>query len=220
MDSQSILLWLDQMPAMGIYIVLFFSSILENVFPPWPGDTLIVVSGFLAARGQGNIFICLGSIVLGNLTGASLMYFIGERVIDFFRHLHGKSKISFVRRALEPLIQIEGLNKAKNWFARWGIVLVLFSRFSAGIRFFVSIAAGIVHMRFVLFLICFTLGVLLWSGLLLYGGWLLKESWNEIIEWIKMYNVLFFALLFASIFVYFFWKKGVPAVRGLLKKRY
>ncbi len=205
MDSEGLLCYLDQLPVIGIYIILFFSSILENLFPPWPGDTLIVLSGFLAARDQGNILICLITVTAGNIAGASLMYYLGGHVLVFFVHLNQKFKNRFFNRILMPLVSQKSIEKTKFWFQRWGIGLVLFSRFSAGIRFFVSVVAGIVGMNFSLFLLCFTIGVLFWSSLLLGGGWLLKENWNIIIHWMKIYNILIgtcIALFFLAWFLF------------------
>ena len=38
------------LPTVGMYWFLFVSTIIENLFPPWPGDTMIVLAGFLMAH--------------------------------------------------------------------------------------------------------------------------------------------------------------------------
>ena len=207
MDSEIIIKWLEELPLLGIYVFLFFSSLLENLFPPWPGDTFIVLGGFLAAQNKGTLSFYFLSTLLGNLAGAALMYYAGEHLIAFFRFLHDKTQQAWLRRILKPLFQTEQIKKAEHYFKKWGAVLVLFSRFSAGIRFFVSIAAGMVRMNFPLFIICFALGVLAWNSLLLWGGWQLKTSWNEMLAWLQLYNTLVMALILALLLLWLLYKK-------------
>ena len=207
MNSEAIIAWLEGFSLIGLSIFLFFSSILENLFPPWPGDTFIVLGGFLASQDKDALPFYFLSTLLGNLTGAVLMYYTGEHLITFFRYLHDRTQRVFLRRILKPLFQTEQIAKAKHYFQRWGVLLVLFSRFSAGVRFFVSIVAGMVRMNFLLFILCFSLGVIAWNSLLLWGGWQLKANWNEMLAWLQLYNTVVMALLFALLLLWLFYKK-------------
>ena len=207
MNGEIIIAWLEKLPVLGIYVFLFFSSLMENLFPPWPGDTFIVLGGFLAAQGKGTLPFYFLSALLGNLAGAALMYYAGEHLITFFRYLHDKTQRVFLRRILKPLFQTEQIAKAKHYFQRWGVLWVLFSRFSAGVRFFVSIVAGMVRMNFLLFIFCFTLGLLAWNSLLLWGGWQLKANWNAMLAWLQLYNILVMGLLFALLLAWLLYKR-------------
>ena len=207
MDTEITLEWLKDFSNTGLYVFLFFSAFLENLFPPWPGDTFIILSGFLAAQSKGNIYLCFLSSWLGSLGGAALMYYAGEALLTFFRNLHDKSSRFFLHRFLKPLFDTEKIEKVKYYFQRWGVFLVLFSRFSAGLRFFISIVAGISKMNFPLFLLCFSLGAMLWNALLLLGGWQLKENWNEILTWLQLYNTLIISILLVLLLVYLIHKR-------------
>ena len=207
MNNEVIVKYLEELSPLGLYIFLFFSSFLENLFPPWPGDTFIVLSGFLAAQTKGSLPLYFLASLLGNAIGATLMYYAGEKIIVIFRNVHDKTQYFLLRRVLKPLCADEGIARAKYYFQKWGVFLVLFSRFSAGVRFFVSIVAGIVQMNFSLFLFCFAFGVIIWNSLLLWGGWQLKANWNEVIGWLQLYNTLVIIALFTFLFSYLLYKR-------------
>ncbi len=206
MSAQQILNWLESLPVINIYIVVFLSAFTENVFPPWPGDTVTVLCGFLISQGKGNFLVCFSLILLANVLTAILLYFAGESIIRFFTYLHTRWANSWLNSFMKPLVDPQQLAKTKIWFERWGILFIFLSRFFAGIRFFVSIIAGIVHMNIYLFLIVFSLGVILWNGLLLWGGWKLGENWHNIITFISLYNWFIFSLIFILLAAWLLWK--------------
>jgi len=49
---ENFLLWIVEQNILLIWLFFFFSNFLENVFPPWPGDTVTVFGGFLVAKSQ------------------------------------------------------------------------------------------------------------------------------------------------------------------------
>ncbi|TGL90378.1 DedA family protein [Leptospira congkakensis] len=192
-----------ELPPLVLWIFFCFSNFLENVFPPWPGDTVTVFSGFLSSSpGSPLSFISVvAATYLGNLLGALVMYFFGERFLYFLK----RSRFLF----LSTFYQEENLHKTLDWFRKYEIVVVLLSRFSAGIRFFVSIVAGMSKMNVIKFITLYSIAISLWCGLLLFGGSLLGSNWNQIIVMLSYYNQTI-GIVLICIFLYFLyqiWKK-------------
>lgn len=184
-------------------LLLFFclSNFLENIFPPWPGDSFTVFSGFLLSQGKANFsFYELALATLfGNWVGALLMFFFGKHMIHFLR----ETPISWIRN----LYQEDSFQKTMDWFRRYSGFLILFSRFSAGIRFFVAIVAGMSKMNVIRFLFYYSIAVTIWCGLLIFGGFQLGKNWDQVLIKLSIYNkfvsVFIFLLVLATSYFYF-----------------
>lgn len=205
----SIIEFLIKVDPIWIYLFLIFSTFTENVFPPWPGDTFIVFSGFLMYYKILNPTMTFFITTLGNFIGAYLMYFLGEKILEFAHKSHQKIKFNFLRRLLENIISEENKIKTEALFKKWGFWFVLVSRFSAGIRYFVSIIAGITKMNLFVFSFAFFLAILIWNSLLFLGGYLLADNWKKVLEWLKYYNFTIGLIIFLIIvlIIYIIYKK-------------
>ncbi|TGM51478.1 DedA family protein [Leptospira vanthielii] len=188
-----------ELPPVVLWGFFCFSNFLENVFPPWPGDTVTVFSGFLASS-PGSPLSFVSVVVatyLGNLLGALVMYFFGERILHFLK----RSRFPF----LSALYQEENLHKTLVWFRRYELIVVLLSRFSAGIRFFVSIVAGMSKMNVIKFVLLYSIAISLWCGILLLGGSVLGANWNQIVVMLSYYNQVI-GLIILCLFFYFLYQ--------------
>lgn len=172
-----------------------FSNFLENVFPPWPGDTVTVFSGFISSSQDSPIsfFSVVLATYVGNLLGALTMYYFGERFLLFLK----QTKIPF----LSALYHEENLRKTLVWFRKFEIIVVLVSRFSAGIRFFVSIVAGMSKMNIIKFVVLYSIAISVWCGILLFAGSFLGSNWNQIIVMLSYYNQTI-GIILLLIFIY------------------
>ena len=185
MDVQT---WLDQMPPEFYWAFIFFSSFVENIFPPYPGDTVTVLGGYLAGIRKISLIALAASVFLGSLSGAVVMYFFGQRVVVW---LANKLKI----KAMSGILEGKNFRKAQRWFEKYGFVAVLASRFSAGVRFFVSIVAGMTQMRLVSFVIAFSLATIIWNTILIFVGHALGENWSQIFKYLEFYNGFIIAIV-------------------------
>lgn len=188
--TDDLLAWIQGLPPSAVHAFLVVSTMTENLFPPWPGDTLVVFAGVLVARNVISLPGAVLSTLVGNMVGAWIMYVAGERLLLLARAMHQGMPPGYGRRLLEDVVSEEGLARAHAWFARWGLWFVLVSRFSAGIRFFVSIVAGISRMNALSFSLAFAVGVLVWNLLLLSGGLALAENWRSVLDWLEVYNMV------------------------------
>jgi len=207
LDGASILKFLGELPPFGVYVFLAVSSVIENVFPPWPGDTVTVIGGVVISQKATGFLESMIALIIGNLIGAWLMYFLGAALLNRIRSFHaGMKGQGFIKRFLEDFTSEKSMRKARYLFYKWGSYYVLFSRFSAGVRFFVSIIAGISRMKLAVFSFFFTLGVIIWNTILLGGGYYLGKEWERIMQWLRVYNYAVFALLAAGAALFFYIK--------------
>lgn len=200
-DPEIIIEWMSSLPPVGIYIFLTFSAFMENIFPPWPSDVLSVFAGFLSARGVLAFHWSLISGILGNMLGSMLMFYLGYLFQKRIRRAREDGKVHPILRRMRFLSR-EKMDKAHEWIVKYGLLFVIVSRFISGIRFFVSIFAGVTEMNFILFLLAFFLGVVIWSSLLVTGGYLLGDNWEEVLGWVTLYNKIVLVLLAASVIMY------------------
>ncbi|MBL8032213.1 MAG: DedA family protein [Leptospiraceae bacterium] len=192
--------FLKHIPQNAWWLFVFFSAFMENIFPPYPGDSVIVLGGYLWGAGKVSFFSLASAVYAGNIAGAGVMYYFGEHVLDFFRR-------RFRNKWTQEILDAESLKKTENWFRKWGVIAVILSRFSAGIRFFVAIVAGMFRMNIVVFLLCFSLATLLWNSLLIYGGYVLGENWRKVIEYMQVYNTIIIGLMVTAIAGYILYRR-------------
>jgi membrane protein DedA with SNARE-associated domain len=199
--------FIESLPPLSILFFVFLSAFLENVFPPYPGDTVLVFSGFVAARGSLHPALSFLGGFAGSVLGGVMMFFLGHRFLLLFRELARKwTRPEFLGRMAREMSSAESMARVEYWFNRYGLLFVLFSRFSAGIRFFVTILAGIVNVRFPGFLLAFSGGVLIWNGLLFAGGFSIGQNWELVLEYLRLYNKALLALGIAAFCGWLIWR--------------
>ncbi|TGK04283.1 DedA family protein [Leptospira langatensis] len=198
---QILLDWVAGLPSALVWFFFAFSNLTENVFPPWPGDTVTVFGGFLLARGSIGFWELTTSTLFGNLAGAWLMYSFGHKVLDWLKTKEFPFK--------SELYDEESIQKTLDWFSRNSVLVVIFSRFSAGIRFFVSIVAGMTEMRPAIFFSYFSIAVLLWCGILIYGGFYLGSHWEKVLEFLSLYNRIATTTLILVVLGFIIYKKRI-----------
>ncbi len=208
-DVNEIIQWMHSLPSWAIYIFLGISAFIENIFPPWPSDMLGVFSGFLSARGVISVFYTILSSVVGNLLGAIFMYYMGLLLEEHWEKLRYDGKYHPVLSRLTFLSE-DNMQRAHDWIMHYGFVFVSISRFFAGIRFFVSVIAGMTRMHFTLYFIAFTIGATIWSILTVGGGYWLGDNWETLNTLLSLYNKIFFTVLLlgSSVFIVYKWIKA------------
>src|SRR3954465_8768586 len=71
--------WMLAIGQWGV-VVLAFAALVEFLFPPFPGDTLLLIGGVYAVRGQQNWILVLLAITFGSTLGAMVQYAVGARL--------------------------------------------------------------------------------------------------------------------------------------------
>jgi membrane protein DedA with SNARE-associated domain len=171
-----------------IYGLLLLGAFVENVFPPFPGDTTILAGAFIAGQGNIEYWGVLLSVVIGGVAGGMILYFIGKsKGRDYFM----RSKYKYFGK--ENLLKVEAL------FKKYGTTILAFSRFFAGVRSAISITAGLGNVAVGRMLILTVISNLLWCGLLVGLMVYTKSNWQAILDLVKKYHMVLFGVAAVAI---------------------
>jgi membrane-associated protein len=142
-----------------IALIIFSES---AVFPFLPGDSLLVVAGIYAAKGDISLtlltVILIPVAVLGNLVAYVLGRSIGHRLFS---------------RPNSVLFKPQYARQAHIFYERHGAAAVVVARFVPIVRTFVPVIAGIAAMPFARFLVFNIIGGALWILSMGLGGYFL-----------------------------------------------
>ncbi|MFL5618660.1 MAG: DedA family protein [Gemmatimonadaceae bacterium] len=122
-------------------LVVALAMIAEGCGVPVPAETTLVTAAALAARGKLSIWaIALGGAI-GGIIGGATGYWIGAKGgLRLVRRYGAKMRIDEVK-----------LDRAREFFARRGLVAVFLCRFIGFVRIVVPMVAGVAHMPFARF---------------------------------------------------------------------
>lgn len=165
------------------YIGTFLLMLIENLFPPIPSEVILLFSGFLVNKLSLNIVLMILVASLGALLGAIILYFIGDK------------------------IKFKNLDKAQEFFSKYGIKTVFLGRFIPIFRSVISIPAGMFKINFRLFLIYTFLGSIIWNSVLIFLGYILNDNWYKFTYILKKYDLIIIFLVLIFIMVNFFKKQ-------------
>lgn len=166
-------------------VILFFATCIEYVFPPFPGDLVVVFGAWYAAHGQLSWPATFLSVTLGALVGAWIDYRIGVWLAPRVN-----------RRAAEgghPFA--EKLARFEVSYRRWGGWLLVFNRFLPGVRAFLFVAAGASGIPLRRVLLLGGLSACAWNALLLAAGAFAARNVDELVRLFKTYTNVAWGLL-------------------------
>ncbi len=178
-----------------VYLLLFISSFMENIFPPIPGDTVVVVGAYLVGVGKLNIFLAFFVTTFGSILGFMTLFFLS---------------FSYGNSILEKRIfksYVTSIKKVESWFEKYGYGVILFNRFLSGARSVISIFAGISKLKPKKVFVYATISCGIWNFFLIYVGYKLGENWKVLIEVIKKYNKYTLIGFLLAIIIYVLIKK-------------
>lgn len=141
-----------------LYAVLFVILVLENGFLPatfLPGDSLLLLTGTLAAHDIIDFWKILGVLTLGASVGSELGYLQGKWL----------SETKTVKRWLSHIPQ-KYHNRTGEMLHKYGILALLIARFTAFVRTMMPLFIGISGMERRQFHIVNWISGFLWVGLL------------------------------------------------------
>ena len=172
-----VLQWLSELPVVALYAMLAAAAALENIFPPLPADTVVAFGAFLAARGQGTAVASFLSTWLGNLLGATIMYWVGRRYgADFIRH------------RIPGLAGEEAERRLRAMHGKYGLAALFISRFLPGVRALVPPFAGALGLPMIPALAVMGLASGLWYGAITWLAFRVGSSWDALVESVKSLN--------------------------------
>ncbi len=196
------------------YPVLFFGVMLENAGIPVPGETAVLVAGFLCSD-AGKEFLGLDVskhaftlpwviplTIIAAVLGDNLGYWLGRRF--------ARPRLQLCQRFLFLTPQI--LEKAEGYFHRYGSWTIFLARFITGLRVVGAMAAGTARMPWRRFFIANVAGATLWATVISLVGFYSGEYFPTVAKWIGRSGLIALGVIIAvAVLVYFLrWWNRAP----------
>lgn len=177
---QQINVLLDQVFLYGpfwVYAAIVAACFVENLFPPFPGDSFIVAAGGLVALGRLDLVMSMLLIVISGMSSVMLLYFMGRRF--------GRSY--FVRKNFKYFSTAD-IARMEERFSKWGAVILIGSRFVVGMRSVLAVVAGISRYSAWRMALFSSLSYLIFCSLLFFAAFKLVENIETIEYYVRTYN--------------------------------
>lgn len=141
-----------------------------------PGDSLLVTAGVFSAAGVLKIGSLAPLVTVCAIAGDQLGYWIGRRTGEA---LYRRQDSAFFKR--------RHLERAHNFYEKYGGKTVILARFMPIVRTFCPPVAGAAQMRYVRYLVFDIVGGCCWGGGLVLGGYFVGKALpniNQYIHWV------------------------------------
>jgi membrane protein DedA with SNARE-associated domain/membrane-associated phospholipid phosphatase len=182
------------------YLIIFLASFLESAaFMGFlvPGETIVVLSGFLASQGYLKLESCISIVALGAVLGDTTGYVVGKAV--------GRDYFEKHKRLL--FLKEKHIAKADEYFRRHGGKTVFFGRFVGFLRAMAPFAAGMSKMPYRRFLIFNASGGITWAAAFTLLGYFFGQSWRLIEKWTGRAGLFIFFIALVAAGLAFLYKK-------------
>lgn len=189
----------------GVVIIMA----LESANIPIPSEVTMPLAGWLLVQAQGaslGVSILEGGLFggLGCLLGSLASYGLGAWGGRPFLERYGRY----------ILITPHDLEKADEWFDRWGDWAAFISRLLPIVRTFISFPAGVVRVNLARFSILSFLGSFIWCAALAVVGYVVGERVEEIHGFLRPVEIPVAIALTAG-FVWYVWRHVAAARRKM-----
>lgn len=150
------------------YWTIGFLMTIESSFIPFPSEIVVPPAAYKAAAGELNICLVILSATAGALLGALVNYGISLWVGRPLIHKFVNSRIGHA-----CLLNEKKLNRAEDYFVKYGKLSTFIGRLVPVVRQLISIPAGLSKMKAGPFCLYTVMGASVWNGILALIGYYL-----------------------------------------------
>lgn len=169
---------IEHLPLWLSMFFLFFSALIEYVFPPFPGDTFLIAGGFFVAQGILPIIPTFVVLTIGSTIGCVLGWLIGSRLTGLKKFI-GPNYVKFIQ----------------NNYDQYGKWIILVNRFIPGLRGAFMIAAGLINVPLKIVIFWGTLSAMLWNSVLIGIGYIFSDNLENLLKFAEIYGKSFLVLI-------------------------
>lgn len=175
----------------GIFIMMF----LESSFFPFPSEVVMIPAGYLAYKGEMNMYLVILFGILGSLAGALFNYYFAIKLGRTFLMKYGKY----------VLISEETILKMEDFFKKHGHISTFSGRLIPVVRQYISLPAGLARMNLFVFSIYTSLGAGIWVIILTLLGYFLGGNEALIKEY--LHTIIVVILILLAILGFWYYKR-------------
>ena len=174
--AETIVSYIGNMGYWGIFALMF----LESTFFPFPSEIIMIPAGYLAYKGDMNIYMVISTGILGSIAGALFNYYLA---------MHFGRKF-ILRYGRYFFIKEETLDKLESFFTKHGELSTFNGRLIPGIRQLISLPAGLARMNVGKFIIYSGLGAGIWVVVLTLLGYLLGSNEALVSQYLQSATII------------------------------
>jgi membrane protein DedA with SNARE-associated domain len=161
--------WLQTLLTQHAYLIVFLVILFNNICLPLPGDTVLVVAGFLLGKGTLSIWGVIISGAIACFLGGMVSYWLGRR---FGRH--------FIKRLSWLRITPEKIRRVEKFCEKHGAKSVFFARFVAVLHPLIGFVSGLGKTPWFPFLFFNLAGSCAYVVVFTLGGYFFGEKWEAL----------------------------------------
>lgn len=181
-------IWLELLArnenALGLGL-LFLASFIEYIFPPFPGDTIVLFGAFLVARRGWPGERVFGAVMLGSGLGCMIAYGAG-RLLRRREESWASGRLGRFRPQLDTVI---------DRFSRHGVLYIVINRFLPSLRALFFVAAGMARLPAWKVLVCGLISAAAWNALIFTVGATLGSQWSRVQALFRAYGLVAWAII-------------------------
>ena len=179
------------------YFAVGVGLFLECMGLPFPGEAILILGAASASLGHLNIVAVIAVAALAAIVGDSTGYFIGKKfgrkLLKRFEHI--------------SIFSPKHLERAERFFKSHGNKTVFIGRFTAILRTYSALLAGVCHMPYPTFLFYNVAGGIMWASLIGFAGFEIGNNlpllWSLLADFQYLLLALFLAFVSYKVFIFF-----------------
>jgi membrane protein DedA with SNARE-associated domain len=176
------------------YIFFFISASLQILFPPYPGDTVLVLEGYLSSTGYFSPYLIALNAMAATFLSCILLYHLAYRLGDRI------FEVSIIKKFFSRDKQ----QKLMDWFKKYGSAAILISKFVPGIGSLTMLVAGTFKVPRIKAYIAMGAATIIHNSFLVIIGRLAGSNMEHIKTIISKYNVVVIIVVFVCAGAYIY----------------
>ncbi|GCC11723.1 inner membrane protein YqjA [archaeon] len=177
----------------GVLVLMF----LESTFFPFPSEIVIIPAGYLASRGELNLYLVIFFGIAGSLLGSLFNYYIAKTL----------GRTTILRYGKYFFLNEDKLVKVERFFKEHGEISTFIGRLIPGVRQYISFPAGLGKMNMAKFCFYTSFGAGLWVTILAFIGYLVGTSPELVRQYSSLATKLMLLFSALLIILYIYYKK-------------
>jgi len=162
--------------------LLFLAAFVEYVFPPAPGDAMVLLGAWWATHGRLGWPLTFFLVTAGAIAGAVVDHAAGRWIGSRVEAQAGRGWLRWLDRSQ--------LDRFEAGYRRWGGLFLVVNRFLPGIRGLFFVAAGLCHIPRWQVLLYGGVSAMAWNGLLLVAGAYAARNLEHLLELFVRYTTV------------------------------
>ena len=195
--------YLKQGESLPGIIILIAASFLEYIFPPAPGDTVVLLGAFLAAWANWSAWKVIAATVLGSVAGAWVDTMLGRVLRDYITGKK-KSRSTLIGRLwafLDRPSFRRGIDRITDKYAKYGAGIIFINRFFPGIRALFFVGAGVAYLPMWKVLLYGGLSAAAWNMTLFIAGYSVGKNWDAMLDLFRTYTTIIGVVIGATVVI-------------------